>query len=81
LGVEHGERLRTRRKALGWTQEEFARRVGVTHTTVIRAERYGGGLASTWERMLRVLRDAEAVTEKEDRGDGTRAAAEPPEVA
>lgn len=47
-----GARVRERRKALGWTQEELARRAGLAQPTLQKIEahdqsktRYAGGLA------------------------------------
>ena len=57
LAKRLGRRIATRRKALGWTQDELAERVGVDAETISRFER-GAHLPSlpTLERLAVSLR-------------------------
>ena len=47
--------MRAIRKRLGWTQREFAERLGLHPNTVARQERGEAGIAGAVERLARVL--------------------------
>jgi transcriptional regulator with XRE-family HTH domain len=48
-----GERIRTRRRELGWTQEELARRLGVRQNVISRLE--AGNVNNPSVHMIRSL--------------------------
>jgi transcriptional regulator with XRE-family HTH domain len=47
--------LRAIRKRLGWTQREFAEKLGIHPNTLARQERDQAGIGGSVERLARVL--------------------------
>ena len=50
-----GKQLRSIRKRLGWTQREFAEKLGIHPNTLARQERGESGIGGSVERLARVL--------------------------
>ncbi|MDJ0278187.1 helix-turn-helix transcriptional regulator [Sphingomonas sp. 2R-10] len=62
LAAQIGERIRDRRKALGWTQADSATRAGVSYRTWRRMEREGKASIDDLVRAAVVLRCEDTLT-------------------
>ena len=50
-----GKQIRAIRKRIGWTQREFAEKLGIHMTTLAKQERGVIGIGGAVERLARVL--------------------------
>ena len=63
-----GSQLRVIRNRLGWTQREFAEKLGIHWNTLARQERGEVGVGGSVERLARVLDELHRPRRKERGG-------------